>query len=112
MTSGPGVPEGRVLGPLLFLLYINDLSEDIQLQVRLFADDTAALLTVRNGNDSDILQADLDRLVVWERTKDMEFNPSKWQVLPMSKSKRPIHYENTPIQIYWKFHVQKLKIFR
>ena len=64
MTSGPGVPEGRVLGPLLFLLYINDLSEDIQLQVRLFADDTVVLLTVRNGNGSDILQAHYENMPI------------------------------------------------
>ena len=75
MTSG--VPQGSVLGPLLFLLYINDLPENIQSQVRLFADDTAVYLTVTNMQDSQVLQSDLESLQHWERTWDIEFNPGK-----------------------------------
>ena len=89
-----GVPQGSVLGPLLFLLYINDLPQNIQSQVRLFADDTAVYLTVNSPQDANTLQADLDTLQEWEQTWDMEFNPGKCQVLHISNSNNPLlsHY--------------------
>ena len=85
-----GVPQGSVLGPILFLLYINDLPNNIKSKVRLFADDTAVYLTIRSNDDSKILQGDLEQLQVWEKTWDMEFNPSKCEVLHITKSQKPI----------------------
>ena len=93
-----GVPQGSVLGPILFLLYINDLPDSLQSQVRLFADDTAVYLSVEGQADSKKLQEDLNVLQKW----DMEFNPSKCQVVHITRSKRPI-------QTFYSMHGQVLE---
>ena len=85
------VPKGSVLGPILFLIYINDLPDGIFSQVHLFADDTALYLTIVGKDDGAALQQDLDRLSVWESMWDMEFNPSKCQVVQVTGSRRPMN---------------------
>ena len=85
-----GVPQGSVLGAILFLIYINDLPDELSSQVRLFADDTAVYLTIGDTEDGKVLQNDLDRLSVWEDRWDMEFNPSKCQVVRVTTSRRLI----------------------
>ena len=67
LSVSSGVPQGSVLGPTLFLLYINDLLDSLQSQVRLFADDTAVYLTVHGQEDAAKLQNDLDIPQEWER---------------------------------------------
>ena len=87
-----GVPQGSVLGPILFLTYINDLPEQLVSQVRLFADDTAVYLTMDGADSGRVLQNDIDTLSVWESRWDMEFNPSKCQVVRVTTSRNPINY--------------------
>ena len=89
-----GVPQGSVLGPILFLVYINDLPDEVRSQVRLFADDTALYLTMENEDDSSALQTDLDILSTWESRWDMEFNPSKCQVVHVTGTKGPVKKTN------------------
>ena len=72
-----GVPQGSVLGPALFLLYINDLPDTIDSQVRLFADDTVLYRTIKSDTDHQRLQTDLDKLSDWAKAWDMQFHPDK-----------------------------------
>lgn len=85
-----GVPQGTVLGPLLFLIYINDLPDCVTSRVRLFADDCLIYREIHNPEDQLALQKDLDILEQWANKWGMQFNPSKCNILSISRS-IPLH---------------------
>ena len=86
-----GVPQSSVLGPILFLAYINDLPEQVKSRVRLFADDTAMYLAISSTTEGQVLQTDLACLEQWEKMWDMQFNPSKCQVLHITRKVEPLN---------------------
>ena len=87
-----GVPQGSVIGPILFLVYINDLPDNIRSTVRLFADDTIIYLAVTSDVSCKQLEMDLDALQEWEITWRMEFNTTKCEVMRISRSKQQIQH--------------------
>ena len=87
-----GVPQGSVLGPILFLTYINDLPLYVKSNVRLFADDTVMYLAVKSVDDCVQLQQDLHGLEKWESDWNMEFNIAKCNVLRVTRRHTPLIY--------------------
>ena len=90
-----GVPQGTVLGPLMFLVYINDIADGVSSSIRLFADDCLLYRPIRTPEDARLLQDDLSKLIKWSKTWQMAFNASKCYVLRVTKRKLPIIFNYT-----------------
>ena len=78
------VLQGTVLGPLLFSLYINDITTDIDSEIRLFADDCVCYREIKGTEDTVKLQADVDHLGCWTRKWDMRFQPVRCNIMQIT----------------------------
>lgn len=80
-----GVPQGSVLGPLLFLIYINDLPSCISSSIKLFADDCVVYRKILEPADHHALQSDLDNISFWCDTWLMKLNPAKCKSMRIAR---------------------------
>ena len=88
-----GVPQGTVLGPLLFLVHINDLPDAVRSKVRLFADDCLLYRKIKTAKDQEELQNDLSKLEIWAKNWGMKFNAKKCYILSISNKGKSKFYE-------------------
>ena len=99
-----GVPQGTILGPILFLIYINDLPDRVLSSIKLFANDTKVYRELSDVTvDSLMLQSDLDQMSNWARMWQMTFNPDKCEVM------RITHHRDTSVPTY-NFFGKPLKV--
>ena len=88
-----GVPQGSILGPLLFLIYINDITTNIRSNIKLFADDTSLSIIVDNpALAAQTLNIDLNKINEWAKTWLVDFNPKKTESLLISRKFNRQHH--------------------
>ena len=90
-----GVPQGSVLGPVLFLLNIIHITNQMQSNIRLFADDSVVYRGIRSTTDHHILQTDIQKLTDWSNKWQMNFNTSKCHLLTITHKPNPSEFTYT-----------------
>ena len=96
----PGVPQGSILGPLLFVLFINDMFKCISVEtnIALYADDTKIWRGINYCSDHFILQDYIDRLTECSLANKMKFHPSKCRALSVTNQRNILY--NLPFTIF------------
>ena len=102
-TLHAGVPQGSILGPLLFLIYVNDIMDAVDVNIRMYADDTCIYASGKNETEiADKLNNALSNINNWANRWLVTFNPNKTESVCFSRkrsnNKPPLLMNNTPIK--------------
>ena len=102
-TVVSGVPQGSIIGPSLFILFLNDITDGLSpgTNINMYADDTKIWREIIYESDHNILQKDIDYLMDWALQNKMKFHPLKCKVLMVSHSRPPLVDILPEIQFYY-----------
>jgi hypothetical protein len=93
---GSGIPQGSVIGPMLFVIYINDMPSKLTSSCYLFADDTKIFRSIENENSRKCLQEDLNKLGKWSDEWLLKFHPKKCISMSVGNKTQPTYNYNLP----------------
>ena len=102
------MPQGSILGPLPFLIYINDLPNELKSNVKLFADDTSLFTTVKDKNESaNIINNDLWQISKWAYNWKMLFNPD-----PNKPAQEVLFSRKNNVQVHPTIYLNNIEVER
>ena len=99
MEVSSGVPQGSILGPVLFVIFIYDMPEITHSGIQIFADDAKIFKQVNKPEEAQELQEDINSLVEWAERWQMVFNIGKCEVMHIGKKNPSVDYFMNPTKL-------------